>query len=298
MKLLIPIVAAVAMADERDINHEHISANREFIATVDALPANLINFVDQAYNVRPIVNKWKPVNNVGQVQYADSVEIAEKQPTKYYNGAQYNNGYAGYNGYNGNTGYNGYNGYKSNAARYNTGYNTGYNTAYNTAYNTGYNNYRVPYMQNTYNQYKPVEKIVEKIEDIKHHIEDHREEHDDIIEEVQVPTYGKPYGKPFFGKPEIKENQGKYSSITGKYYNPYQNNVKVVDKVVKEEYRRPINNGFYNNYNNYVQRPVQQIVQQVARPVQYVQQQNDQDWFNTFLTYYALTKNSDVVEDV
>ena len=56
----------------------------------------------------------------------------------------------------------------------------------------------------------------------------------------------------------------------------------------------------------YVQRPDQQVVQQVAaaqpiqyfqqqvqRPIRYVQQQNDQDWFNTFLTYYALSKNSD-----
>jgi len=297
MKLLIPIVAAVAMADERDINHKHIST-----PTVDALPANPINFVNQAFNRRAILSKWKPVNNFGKVQYVDNVEIAdnveidEKQPIKYYNGAQYNNGYNGYNGFNG---YNGYNGY--------AGFN-GYNPNV-VQYNTGYNNYRVPYMQNTYNQYKPVEKIVEKIEDIKHHIEDHREEqehHDDITEKVQMPTYGKLYGKPFFGeREEIKATQGKYSSITGKYYNPYQNNVKVVDNVVKEEYQRPINNGFYNNFNNYVQRPARQVVQQVAaaqpiqyfqqqvqQPIRYVQQQNNQDWFNTFLTYYALSKNN------
>jgi len=272
MKLLIPIVAAVTMAEEQ---------------ATEALPANPVDFVDQAFNVRPIVNKWKPVNNLDQVQYINTVDIAEKQPIKYYTGAQYNNGYYGYDGYNR------YNAYNPNVVRYNTGYNNGYNTVYNTAYKN-----RVPYMQNLYSQYKPVEKIVEKVvqkvEDIKHHIADHREE---ITEDVQLPTYGKPYGKPFFGKPEIKETQGKYSSVTGKYYTPYQNTVKVVDP---EEYKRPIINGFYN----YVQRPVQQVAQQVARPIQYiqqqvkrpvryVQQQNDQDWFNTFLTYYALTKDDD-----
>merc|ERR1712127_620421 len=289
MKLLIPLVAAVAMtADGRRQPRRNSKAMKK-------------GTLDEGFNVRPIVNKWKPVQNVGLVQYADNVEIvdtveiAEQQPIKYYNGARYNNGYNGY------TGDNRYNGYNSNVGQYNTGYTTGFNTAYptNAVYNTGYNNYRLPYMQNTYNQYKPVEKVVEKvvekIEDIKHHIEDHREEHhDDIIREVQMPNKGTL--KYFFGKPEVKEATGKYSSVTGKYYNPYKNDVKVVDKIVKEDFQRPINNGFYNNFNNYVQQPLQYFQQQVQRPVRYVQQQNDQDWFNTFLTYYALTKNSDADE--
>jgi hypothetical protein len=274
MKLLIPIVAAVAMADERGIDHTHV--------TLDAVPEKVTNFVE---NRVPIVNNWKPVN--GEVKYVDNAKFDNGYRYPYYNGVRYNNQYA--NQY--------ANGYYNN---FNNGlYNNGYR------YNTGY---RTPYVHNSNNKF--VDKVIEKVENIIHH--DDHDDHDDLgqVESFQPVTYGKLYGKPFFGNQKLEnvENVDNkyYSSVTGKYYNRFQNNA---EKVVEQEVQRP----FYN----YIQRPVQQVyqqfarpiqqvyqqvarpIQQVARPVQYVQQPKKDFDFNSFLNFYVMKdilKDDDVEE--
>jgi len=183
---------------------------------------------------------------------------------------------------------------------YYNGYNTGaklINRPLNYQYTSG------QYRPQFYNNFNTVKKVVNEIED---------EIVKEVVEEVQMPTYGRPYGKGFFPanwKEEMKVADQYWSSSTGKYVKPFESTVeKISTPVVKEVVEEVVKRPYFNNWNtNYVQ-PIRQYVQPayqqyVQQPIRnYVQQPvrnyvrptyNNNDWFNQFLTMWAITKDDD-----